>query len=105
MKERIAVWFAVAVLAGCAVPSALPPVPDGAMAKSSGASLETLKRGRAVYLSDCTRCHEAMMPADISQEDWHIVLPGMAWNSGISAADEEAVEAYILAVKAGESGA
>lgn len=105
MKGLIAAWVGVVVLVGCSMPSALPPVPDGAMAESSGTSLETLKRGRAVYLSDCARCHEAMMPSDISQEDWHVILPGMAWNSGISAADEEAVEAYILAVKAGEAGA
>lgn len=72
------------------------------MAESSGKSLKVLQRGRAVYLSECTRCHEAMMPQDISREDWHIILPGMAWNSGISAADEDAVEAYIIAVKAGK---
>jgi cytochrome c5 len=88
-----------AVLVGCKTQSALPPLPDAAMAKVSGTSVETLQRGRAVYVSDCARCHEAMMPDDISTDDWHVVLPGMAWNSGISAADEEAVEAYIAAVK------
>jgi hypothetical protein len=39
------------------------------------------------------------MPADISSDDWHVVVPGMAWNASLSAADEEAVLAYIIAAK------
>ena len=39
------------------------------------------------------------MPDDITDEDWHVILPGMAWNAGMSQGDEEAVEAYIKAVK------
>jgi cytochrome c5 len=104
MKRVVLGWFGAAVMSGCTMQPALPPVPDMRMAESSGKSVETLQRGRAVYISDCTRCHEAMMPKDISQEDWHVILPGMAWNSGISGADEEAVEAYIQAVKSEKSG-
>lgn len=85
--------------AGCVLQQELPPVPNVAMSETSGTSVTTLQRGRAVYVSDCTRCHEAMMPKDVSREDWHVILPGMAWNSGISAADEKALEAYVLAVK------
>lgn len=69
-----------------------------AMAEASGESALTLQRGRAVYMSDCSRCHKAKMPKEISTEDWHVILPGMAWNAGISKGDEEAVEAYINAV-------
>jgi hypothetical protein len=36
-------------------------------------------------------------PADVSREDWHVVVPGMSWNAGISEADEQALGAYILA--------
>lgn len=87
------------LLVGCASEDPLPPVPTEAMAASSGTSGVMLQRGRAVYVTECTRCHEAMMPDDITAEDWHVVLPGMAWNAGISEADEEALEAYIRAVK------
>ncbi|MEM1083570.1 MAG: cytochrome c [Verrucomicrobiota bacterium] len=94
-------WLLLGVLisAGCVVEEPIPPAPTAEMAAASGVSGETLQRGRAVYMSDCTRCHEAKMPGDVSSKDWHVVLPGMAWNAGISEADEEAVEAYIKAVK------
>ncbi len=39
------------------------------------------------------------MPDDVSKADWHVVVPGMAWNAGISEAEEEAVLDYILAAK------
>jgi orotidine-5'-phosphate decarboxylase len=70
------------------------------MARASGVELVKLTRGHEVYMSDCTRCHEAKMPSEVSGEDWHIVVPGMAWNASISEVDEEAVLAYILAAKA-----
>jgi hypothetical protein len=40
-----------------------------------------------------------MMPSEVSSADWHIVVPGMAWNAGISKADENAVLKYIMAAK------
>ena len=39
------------------------------------------------------------MPADVSKADWHVVVPGMAWNAGIPPADEKALTAYLLAAK------
>jgi len=59
----------------------------------------TLKRGHTVYQTECARCHEPMMPSEVSGKDWHLVVPGMAWNAGISAADEEAVLRYIMAAR------
>ncbi len=82
-------------LAACAPKSA--PLPDAAMAARSGASPAILQRGHAVYLAHCSRCHESVRPADVSREDWHVVVPGMSWNAGISEADEQALGAYILA--------
>lgn len=80
-------------LAACATKGA--PLPDAAMAARSGVPAATLQRGHGVYLAHCGRCHEAVRPADVSREDWHVVVPGMSWNAGISAADEEALNAYI----------
>lgn len=99
MRKGVLAVIWVGVMAGCASEPDYPPAPDAAMARATGVSAGTLQQGRAVYMTDCTRCHEAKMPNDVSVDDWHVVLPGMAWNSGISAADEEAVEAYILAVR------
>ena len=85
------------LLAACATRTA--PIPDAAMATRSGVSHETLQRGHAVYLAHCSRCHETIRPADVSTDDWHVVVPGMAWNAGISEADETALTAYLLAAK------
>lgn len=90
----------VALLCSCAGPMQ-PPLPSPEMAGRSGKPLSTLQRGHAVYLAQCTRCHEAKLPETISHEDWHVVVPGMAWNAGISKADEKAVLSYLLAAKQG----
>lgn len=88
------------LLCSCAGPKQ-PPLPSPEMASRSGKALTTLQRGHSVYLAQCTRCHEAKLPESISHEDWHVVVPGMAWNAGISKADEKAVLAYLLAAKQG----
>jgi mono/diheme cytochrome c family protein len=90
--------IAVSVVAGC-VGSKQIPTPDAAMAAESRQSLETLQRGHGVYLAQCGRCHKPMMPSKFSSTDWHIVVPGMAWNAGISEADEDAVMKYIHAAR------
>lgn len=85
------------LLAACATKTA--PIPDATMASRSGVKYETLQRGHAVYLAHCGRCHEPILPVDVSKDDWHVVVPGMSWNAGISQADEDALAAYILAAK------
>lgn len=89
----------VLLVAGCAGGPVLPPEPTAAMAATSGTEIARLEKGHEVFLANCLRCHEAMMPADLSREDWHVVVPGMSWNAGISEADEEALSAYILAAR------
>ena len=84
------------LLASCAA-TKTAPIPDAAMASRSKVSVATLQRGHAVYLAHCGRCHEHILPRDVSKEDWHVVAPGMAWNAGISAADEKALTAYLMA--------
>ena len=77
----------------------MAPEPSDEMAKLSGTSAEQLKRGHEIYQTQCSRCHVPMLPDQVTEGDWHIVVPGMAWNAGISHEDEEAVLAYILAAK------
>lgn len=98
MKKSFFPFLVSVVLIGCASQT-VPPVPDQAMAASSRVKLATLTRGHQVYMSECTRCHEAWFPAEISGDDWHVVVPGMAWNANISSSDEEALLAYLLAAR------
>lgn len=98
MRKPLAALAAVFALAGCA-PGPKIPVPTAAMAAKSGEDPAVLQKGYGVYMAQCSRCHEPMMPSKVSAADWHIVTPGMAWNAGISEADEAAVLKYILAAK------
>lgn len=86
-----------ALLASCAPATKTAPVPDAGMAARSGTASQTLQRGYGVYMAHCGRCHEHILPADVSREDWHVVVPGMAWNAGISKPDEKALTAYLTA--------
>lgn len=88
--------FLLLLLASCAA-TRTAPIPDAAMATRSGTKVTTLQQGHAVYLAHCGRCHEPILPKDVSKEDWHVVAPGMAWNAGISTDDEKALTAYLLA--------
>ena len=96
--KGILLGLGILSLAGCATTKTkTAPIPDTAMAARSKVSVATLQRGHAVYLAHCGRCHEPILPKDVSKKDWHVVAPGMAWNAGISAADEKALTAYLLA--------
>jgi cytochrome c5 len=75
------------------------PIPNEDMAKSSKVSLETLQTGHGVYMRKCGECHTHLLPNEVSTADWHIVVPGMAWNAGITPADEKALLKYLIAAK------
>jgi cytochrome c5 len=90
--------IAVSLGVGCVSKNQIP-APDAAMVERSGQSLEILQQGHAIYMIQCGRCHEPMMPSEVSSADWHIVVPGMAWNAGISQGDEDAVLKYIMAAR------
>lgn len=97
-RGYFSVIVAAVIFSGCS-PAPVIPMPDSAMAAKSGQELKTLQKGYGVYVPQCSRCHEPMMPSKVSEADWHIVTPSMAWNAGISEADEAAVLKYILAAK------
>ena len=74
--------------------------PSTAMSKRTGVPLKDLHTGFSVFVLHCGRCHDYMYPEDVSANDWHKVLPGMAWNAGISKIEEKALMKYLLASKA-----
>ena len=91
-----------AIIAACApaiTDGGHGPFPDQAMANASGRKLSQLEQGYVIYNKQCSQCHEPMLPHEVSEGDWHIVVPGMAWNAGIDRDDEEAVLQYLLAAR------
>ncbi len=73
------------------------PLPDAQMASSSGKSLDDLGRGYALAQVHCSQCHEFKLPKDMQVEEWHTIVPGMAWNAGLKKHDEDAVLSYLVA--------
>lgn len=73
------------------------PVPDAEMAAHTGESLDKLGKGYALSQVHCAQCHEFKLPKDMRVEEWHTIVPGMAWNAGLNSADESAVMAYLVA--------
>lgn len=100
------VILAIAFLSACSVLRKDKPgvsesaaIPDNAMAKRSNTSLDTLQTGHGVYMRKCGECHTHLLPDEISSKDWHVIVPGMAWNAGITPVEEKALMKYIIAAK------
>jgi mono/diheme cytochrome c family protein len=71
---------------------AAPPV-----ATLSG-SPALLSHGREIYVTKCAKCHKVEPVRDYSRAKWeHEILPDMAEESKLSAADTAAVRAYVMA--------
>ena len=75
------------------------PNPNSAMARVSGTPLETLQHGHATYMLKCAECHVYMLPKDLFVDEWQDTVPEMVSHAGLPADSEQAVLAYILAVK------
>ncbi len=85
------------ILGGCA--SNVPPV-SPQMAAVAGKSSTLLEHGRQLYAGPCTACHSPEPIGKYSVNDWHKIMTDMGERAKLSAADEEAVLAYVLAVHA-----
>lgn len=86
----------VAVLPGCvSLEETAPPV---AMLRTGTGHPATLEQGRIIYLTRCTKCHSAERVTRYSRSQWHEILPKMAEETKLSAAEDEAVRAYVMAV-------
>ncbi|MGJ8655921.1 MAG: hypothetical protein ACSHX6_05660 [Akkermansiaceae bacterium] len=71
--------------------------PTQKMATATNTDLKDLGEGHAIFMRQCSQCHEPKLPATIPSEAWHVIVPGMAWNAGLSEIEEKSVHAYIMA--------
>ena len=59
----------------------------------------TLERGRDVYITKCTACHNAIRVTRFSRFEWDTeILPVMIEESSLSTNDANAITSYIHAV-------
>jgi hypothetical protein len=73
------------------------PEPDAAMARRSGQSLAHLGDGYGLFMRKCSECHEPRVPSNPRDPNWHPTMIGMAWNAGLTKAEEGAVVDYLRA--------
>ncbi len=75
------------------------PNPTAEMAKKSGKSLPQIQRGHVVFMLKCGECHKYELPENLDVDEWQDTVPKMIKHAGLDAADEQAVLAYVVAVK------
>lgn len=100
---------AAALVGSCAGPSVtsdeqhaldidrVAPRPTARMASRSGESLDKIGSGYWIFQRKCLECHEARVPHDPADPNWHPVMQGMTWNAGLSTAEQDAVLVYLRA--------
>jgi hypothetical protein len=66
---------------------------------SVGGSAMVLEHGRHIYLGKCTSCHAAEPVAKYPATRWPGIIREMSADAKLSADDESAVLAYVLAAR------
>lgn len=74
-----------------------PFAPTPELAKLSGKPIEDLGKGHSIFMRQCMQCHEQRIPNEIPTKEWHVIVPGMAWNAGLSPEEERLVTDYVVA--------
>lgn len=75
-----------------------------ASAPTTGANLNSVDAGRAVFTSACHRCHATPSVAKYSLSQWTgSIIPSMASKAGLSSADTQNLQAYIVSAKGNSS--
>ena len=63
-----------------------------------------LEEGRAIYLTNCTKCHKAKAINAYTAEKWtSSILPKMTKKAKLSDQESDLLRAYVLAARAGSA--
>ena len=81
-------------LSGCETGGAGSAISGGAV---TGDGDPVVAEGRRLYLGRCTACHSPERVLDYSPTEWRELMPEMARESKLDAAQERAVMAYVEA--------
>ena len=99
----IAMCVVVAVFVSCqsqfnnSAPSITSAAANGK--DNAGLNMATLERGRTVFASRCIECHVLPPIPNYSAERWPRIVHWMSQRAALKPADQDAVIAYILAVR------
>ncbi|MDE0594589.1 MAG: hypothetical protein OSB65_05025 [Roseibacillus sp.] len=73
------------------------PEATPAMAQRAGASLEQIGMGYWIFQRKCLECHQARVPKEPTDANWHPIMDGMTWSAGLARDESEALFAYLRA--------
>ena len=73
------------------------PEPTEKMALDMGVERDQLVRGREIYMANCARCHDRVLPGKIDPEYWRGIIPHMASKADLSKSEETKVLIYLMA--------
>ena len=90
--------FGACLVAGCANLATIAPPVTPSLAARTRTDASVLAGGRTIYLTQCTSCHA---PESISEHagKWPGIIREMAPKSRLTAEQEHAVLAYVLAAE------
>jgi cytochrome c5 len=92
---KIAIHFVTAFcFVGCASFSERQ-VPVSSLNVNRGVDPVVFNRGREIFMTNCVRCHDKVVPTEGSLNTWHSKYPAMAWTTDLSKEDEDAVVQYM----------
>ncbi|MCI0631254.1 MAG: cytochrome c [Phycisphaerales bacterium] len=89
------------MIGACATIEELAPPVDDTMLRAAGVdqtAAAQIERGRALYVTDCVRCHSPEPVMRYSAQQWRQIIPRMATEAALREEDRAAVEAYVMVV-------
>jgi len=90
----------LALGAGCAtVPRPTAETVARAQGRWPESTLESLERGRVVYVQRCSGCHALPLPDAHSEPEWHKVMDDMADEAKLTTEERALVERFVLSVR------
>ena len=101
MKRMLGFLVVVACLVACESINYVPPVTAQMTAATTGrpAAVATLRKGRTLLVHRCIECHTLPPLWHYKTEDWPEIVNSMAHRASLKPAEQDAVVAYILAVR------
>jgi len=101
MKKVLVLLGVAASLMACESLNYVPPVTPQMAGATTGrpTDVATLRKGRTLLVHRCIECHTLPLLWHYKTEDWPEIVNSMAHRASLKPAEQDAVVAYILAVR------
>jgi hypothetical protein len=104
MKKILVLLGVVACLVACESLNYVPAVTPQMAAATKGrpVNVALLQKGRTLLVHRCVECHTLPPLWHYKTEDWPQIVNSMAHRASLKPAEQDAIVAYILAVRSQE---